>query len=438
MNYLQTQLPPQDKNIEQSFLVSILQDDKRFIDALLLKHKEFYVTQHQKIFKAMQSLYKNQERIDLVTLHGKLEKPDLDYLIKISSFAEYTNNIPKCVEIIQGHAVNRDLLTSICKIKEFVYTGNSNALDYAQTEIMKYKVVQSQGEIFNIKELIQDQIDQIEQHNTVKKNQGLFLGFKSLDKYINLQEGVYSVIAGRPSMGKTAFALTIIRNMALEGGKPGIISLEMGKSKLINRWLSMLTGINTMNFSRFNAIKPPEWQSLTDAAAEIYSKWDVLITDAPAHNINTVERQARQMVSKGADCLFIDQLSHIGGESDDDFKNYTQHSNRIARLKRELKIPIFLMAQLNRKVEDRANKEPKLSDLKMTGSLEEDADIVFLLFRPEYYEQDPQEKREKARDVVINIAKNRDGTTYREGDVIIFDKGRTLFEEDYNRLNQYY
>ena len=429
-------LPPQDKDIEKTLLVSILQDDKRFLDAAILKSNQFYDPKHQTIFKAMQELHYNQERIDLMTLHDKLKKDDLDYLLKASDFAEYTNNISKCVDIIQKHDINRNLLNSISAIKEVIYESNKNALDFAQSEIMKYKVTQSQGEIYNIKDLIHNQIDKIEKDNTNKREQGLSLGFKSLDKWINLHEGVYSVIAGRPSMGKTAFALTIIRNMALSGAKPGIISLEMGKGKLVNRWLSMLTGINTMNFSRFNAINKKEWQSLHDAAEEIYSRWDISITDAPAHDIRTIERQARQMVSKGVNCLFIDQLSFIGG-TDDEFKRYTKNSNTIARLKRELKIPIFLLAQLNRKVEDRLNKKPKLSDLKMTGSLEEDADIVFLLYRPEYYEQDPEKKREIARDVVVDIAKNRDGTTYKEGDVIVFDKGRTLFEEDYTRIHGY-
>ena len=239
------------------------------------------------------------------------------------------------------------------------------------------------------------------------------------------------------STHNTAFALTIIRNMTMAGGKPGIISLEMGKGKLLNRWLSMLTGINTMNFNRYQALNTMDWQALRDAAIQIHDLWDVLITDAPAKSIETVERQARQMVGEGADSIFIDQLSHIGSTSDDDVKNYTKHSNRIARLKKELNVPIFLLAQLNRKVEDRADKEPKLSDLKMSGSLEEDSDICLLLYRPEYYEKDIDKKRMVARDVVINIAKNRDGATYRESDIIVFDKGRTLFEEDFSRAQKY-
>ena len=302
---------------------------------------------------------------------------------------------------------------------------------------MGYKINREQGDIFNIKDLIFDHIEKIKKNNTTQNSGGIKTGFQSLDKWLNLQGGVYSIIAGRPSMGKTAFALTMIRNMAISGNKPGILSLEMGKNKLINRWLSMLTGINTMNFNRYNALKSSDWQNLSDAATEIYDLWDVLITDSPARSIEVVERQARKMVADGVNVLFIDQLNQIGALTDDDVKKFTKHSHRIAQLRTELKIPIFLLAQINRKVEDRSKKEPILSDLKMSGSLEEDPDIVFLLYRPEYYEQNIERKRLILNDVVINIAKNRDGVTYREGDVIVFDKGRTLFEEDFSRLQKY-
>ncbi len=430
-------LPPQNIEAEESLLASVLINDKNFKACEYLLPQDFYNAKNQSIFKAMKDLSNKGERIDLVTVGPGL-KDILGHLMQIVDNAPVSTNAKAHAKIIKDNATKRNLLFSISAINEKIYTDSvEKVLDYAQSEILGYKVSRGQGKIYNIKDLIHQQIDQIEKNNTQEAIGGLSLGFSSLDKWVNMQDGVYSVIAGRPSMGKTAFALTIIRNMALRGGKPGIISLEMGRGKLINRWLSMLTGINTMNFNRYNALSRKDWQNLKDAANEIYDLWDVLITDAPAKTIETVERQARQMVADGANSIFIDQLSHIGSTTDDDVKNYTKHSNRIARLKKELNVPVFLLAQLNRKVEDRNDKEPKLSDLKMTGSLEEDADIVFLLYRPEYYEKDQDAKKEIARDVVINIAKNRDGVTYRESDVIVFDKGRTLFEEDFSRIKNY-
>ena len=431
-------LPPQNIEAEESLLASILLNDKWFKDCEYLHENDFYKTDHRIIFESMKDLNRKQERIDLVTLGANLKLKDHDLAGRLTAIADnaaIAMNPKAYAKIIKDNATKRDLLNTVSAINEKIYTDDvTTILDFAQSKILGYKVTRGQGKIYNIKDLVHGQIDKIEKSQTQENTGGVSLGFTSLDKWVSMQDGVYSVIAGRPSMGKTAFALTIIRNMALRGGKPGIISLEMGRGKLLNRWLSMLTGINTMNFNRYNGLSQKDWQTLKDAANEIYELWDVLITDAPARTIEVVERQARQMVADGATSIFIDQLSHIGSTTDDDVKNYTKHSNRIASLKKELNIPIFLLAQLNRKVEDRSDKEPKLSDLKMTGSLEEDADIVFLLYRPEYYEKEAEAKKQKARDVVINIAKNRDGVTYRETDVIVFDKGRTLFEEDFSRL----
>jgi len=433
-------LPPQDIEAEESLLASIFVNDKSFKDCDYLKPDDFYKTDHQTIFNIMKDLSRKNERINLVTVGSKLKEDEklVRRIISISESAPIYTNLKTHAKIIHNNSVKRNLLISVSAINEKIYTDSlEKLLDYAQSEILGYKVSRDQGEIHHIKDIIEAQIDFIEKKQTQENLTGVRTGFSSLDKFLDLEGAVYSIIAGRPSMGKTAFALTMIRNMAMAGEKPGVLSLEMGRGKLANRWLSMLTGINTMNFNRYNALKGNDWQELTDAAGEIHDLWDVLVSDAPARTIESVERQARQMVADGVNVLFIDQLNQIGALTDDDVKNFTKHSHRISQLKKELNIPIFLLAQLNRKVEDRSNKEPRLSDLKMSGSLEEDPDIVFLLYRPEYYETDPDEKRKIVKDAVVNIAKNRDGVTYRESDVIVFDKGRTLFEEDFSRTQQY-
>jgi replicative DNA helicase len=435
-------LPPQNINAEETIIASILANDKSFKTCNYLKDSDFYKTDHQIIFEIMHSLAIKQSRIDILLVGQELIKKNREdiarYLSKVYDNATIYANLESHAKIIKSESVKRALLNSLSTINEKIYSDDiEKTLDFAQSEILGYKVTSDQGNIHHIRDLVNLQIDIIERKQTHENLSGIKTGFSSIDKYLDLEGAIYSIIAARPSMGKTAFALTIIRNMAMAGEKPGILSLEMGNGKLINRWLSMLTGINTMNFNRFNALKSEDWQNIKDAAGEIYDLWDVLISDAPARSIETIERQARQMVSDGVNVLFIDQLNQIGGLTDDDVKNFTKHSHRISQLKKELNIPIFLLAQLNRKVEDRSNKEPRLSDLKMSGSLEEDPDIVFLLYRPEYYETDKAKKIEKARDVVVNIAKNRDGATYREKDVIVFDKARTLFEEDFSRIQQY-
>lgn len=432
-------LPPQNIDAEESLIASILVNDK-ILDDCNLKPDDFYKTIHQDVYKIFLGLKAKGERVDLVSVGACLmENKDLiQHLVRLAETAPITSSGKTTSKIIKSDSVKRSLINSISAITEKVYTTDlDKLLDFAQSEVMKYTVSSQDNKIYHIKDLLVEHIEQIEQHNQNEKQQTVKLGFKCLDQRLYLDGPNYVVIAGRPSMGKTAFALSAIKNMATDNQRPGIISLEMGKGKLLDRWLAMVTGINSMNFHKYKALSQQEWQTLTDTVSVMYDAWDVLISDAPATSIESLERQARQMRAKGATALFIDQLSQIGGGSDDDVKNYTKHSNRVARLKKELDIPIFMLAQLNRKVEDRTDKEPRLSDLKMTGSLEEDSDVSILLYRPEYYVKNKHEKAAIERDAVVNIAKNRDGETYRETDVIVFNKRQTLFEEDFSRLGQY-
>lgn len=435
-------LPPQSIEAEESIIASVLISDEHFKDCECLEPEDFYKTNHQIVFKIMKVLNFKKERINIVTVGEVLIKNQNQDIAKhtltLMNNAPIAVNLKSHAKIIKEASMKRAMLFSLSKINEKIYTENfTSILDFAQSEMLNHKLSNGQSKIYNIKDLIYDHLDRIEKNNTQESKTLIKLGFETLDKWIDLQEESYIIIAGRPSMGKTSFALTIIKNMAMQGGKPGIISLEMGKNRLLNRWLSMITGINTMNFNKYHGLKNDDWQNLSDAASTIHELWDVLISDGPANSIEELERQARQMKEDGATALFIDQLSHIGGKSDDDVKNFTKHSKRITQLKTELKIPIFLLAQLNRKVEERPDKEPKLSDLKMSGSLEEDPDIVILLYRPEYYEKSIHDKKAVERDAVVNIAKNRDGVVYKERDVIVFDKGRTLFEEDFSRIRKY-
>lgn len=434
-------LPPQNLEAEESLLASILVYDNIFEDCDL-DPEDFYKTDHQKIFKIMKNLKSKGERIDLVTIGSCLMAEDnrdlIYYISKLPDTAPLTTNIKSTVKIIKSLSVKRKLAISIMNIQDKIDSSSlENLIDFAQSEIMKFTVTDSENKIFHISDLLTNHIDTIEKHNTIKKTNAIKTGFQSLDKRLDIDGPTYSIIAGRPGMGKTAFALSIIKNMALNNQKPGILSLEMGKNKLLDRWLAMMTGINSMNFHKYQALNAKDWQKIQDAVTTISDLWNVYISDAPARSIGILERQARQMVSKGVNALFIDQLNQIGAKGDDDFKNFTRHSQRIAQLKKELGIPIFLLSQLNRKVEDRSNKEPTLADLKMSGSLEEDPDIIIFLYRPVYYETDQHKKALIERDVYVNIAKNRDGETYNEKNLIIYDKSRTLFEEDFSRLAEY-
>jgi len=434
-------LPPQNIDAEESLLASILVFDNVFDDCDL-DPEDFYKTDHQKIFRTMKTLRVKGERIDLVTIGSCLmasgDSDLIGYISKIPDTAPLTANVKSTVKIIKSCSVKRKLAISIMNIQDKIDASSLESLiDFAQSEIMKFTTNDDENKIFHIADLLPKHIDKIEKDTSIEKTNSIKTGFKSLDRHLDIDGPTYIIIAGRTSMGKTSMALSIMKNMALSQQRPGILSLEMGKNRLLDRWLAMMTGINSMNFHKYKALRPHDWEKIRDAATTISELWNVYISDAPARSISILERQSRQMFAKGVNALFIDQLSQIGAKGDDDFKNFTKHSQRIATLKKELGIPIFVLAQLNRKIEDRADKRPVLSDLKMSGGLEEDVDVCMLLYRPSYYEKDPNKKAAIEREVHVDIAKNRDGDTYREENVIVYDKTRTLFEEDFSRLSEY-
>jgi replicative DNA helicase len=217
-------------------------------------------------------------------------------------------------------------------------------------------------------------------------------------------------------MGKTAFAVTCMRNLSHLGVACGFLSIEMGRQEILNRWLSMETGINSMKFFQYQGLNEYELQKIDEAAKEM-TNWNIQIDDTGSVGIEDVERKCRKMVRNGARILFIDQLSKIRGKTGDQFRDYTTNCNRIADLKKELEIPIFLLSQLNRELEKRNDKRPTLADLKNTGALEEDADAVIFLFRPEYYEKDEHKKAAIKAQAEVHIAKNRNGTCFLDNKI---------------------
>jgi len=192
----------------------------------------------------------------------------------------------------------------------------------------------------------------------------------------------------------------------------------------------METGINSMKFYQYRGLDTYEIEQLEQAAKEM-TRWDIQMDDTGSVGIEDVERKTRKMVRNGAKVVFIDQLSKIRGKTGDQFKDYTVNCNRIADLKKELEIPIFLLSQLNRELEKRVDKRPTLADLKNTGALEEDADAVIFLFRPEYYEKDTNKKLEIRDHAEVAIAKNRNGICITDTQVR-FEHSRGMFYQGEN------
>ena len=245
-----------------------------------------------------------------------------------------------------------------------------------------------------------------------ESEQGYKTGFDSFDALLNIRNALLILIAGRPGMGKTAFALSIVRRMCLDDISVGFFSLEMPKEEIDDRFTQMDTAISTNDMNRYRGVTDRQLKEINGSCNDRRA-WKLQIDDGSS-TIDAIERKARRMRRMGIQILFIDQASRISGGRGSDYEKFTERSNRIAALKKELKIPIVLLAQINRGSDMTASKEPSVSHLKQTGSFEEDADIIFLLHRPEEFETDPVKKAPLIGRAIVNMAKHRQGQTLRE------------------------
>jgi replicative DNA helicase len=434
-------IQPHNLEAEQALLSACIIDNANFEHCLDLNPSEFYDFKNQILFKHMLNMQSKKEAVDLVTLANELiEYRELEkaggagYLAYIADSAPIAMNCGFYADIISEMAIKRKTISFASKLYEnaFMNTPVSELIDFAQSEAMTLQQSKRGDTILKMEEIIGQQVFDIEKQNSTPKERTLLLGFPRIDNLLNIEGAKLIVISARPAMGKTAFAVTCMRNLARLGVNCGFLSIEMGKEEILNRWLAMETGINTMKFYQYQGLSLDEVEQLRNAVEEM-KQWAIQIDDTGSVGIEDVERKCRKMVRNGAKVLFIDQLSKIRGKTGDQFKDYTTNCNRIADLKKELETPIFLLSQLNRELEKRSDKRPTLADLKNTGALEEDADAVIFLFRPEYYEKNEQEKMRIRTHAEINIAKNRNGQTWVETNVRFIHK-RTMFcheEENY-------
>ena len=427
-------LPPHNIEAEQALISACLIDNKNFEECSDLNPIEFYDMRHQQIFKAMLNLHAKRISVDLVTLanelqeHRELEKiGGGSYLAYIADKAPFGFSASSYTNIISDFAIRRKSITigNQLVIRAYDSKDVAEVIDYAQSEAMMLQQSKRGDNIEYIENSISPHFENILKVNTTEKMRDLILGFPRIDKVLNIEGAKLIIIAGRPSMGKTAFAVTCMRNLSRLGVNCGFLSIEMGKDAILNRWLSMETGINSMRFFQYQGLDADDVEILKDAVEQM-KQWKIQIDDTGSVGIEDVERKCRKMVRNGAKVLFIDQLSKIRGKTGDQFKDYTVNCNRIADLKKELETPIFLLSQLNRELEKRSDKRPTLADLKNTGSLEEDADAVLFLFRPEYYEKTPEKKAPILDHAEICIAKNRNGTCFTDN-MVRYEHGRGMF-----------
>jgi replicative DNA helicase len=426
---MMNKLPPQNLEAEKIILAGILIDPEQGREALdAVRASDFYNGNHKLIFNAALDLAARKERIDLVTIKSRLaETGDLEKIGGQGYLADLTDYItvsvlPACQEV-REKANRRDFITKTARNMAAAYditSDFSKILDKAQADILGI----DNSQVDSSQDMATWAIQSVNRYGHKHEHTGIKTGFSVLDRYTGgLLGSALMIIAARPGIGKTAMMLSMARNMARAGHHVGLFSIEMDGQQLMDRLFSMETGINSVRLSTRARITREEADRITQAAESI-AEWPILIDDTGGLSISELKRRCRKMKKEGVEIIFIDQLSKItGGQGRSEYERKTDIVNQVSGLVKELRLPVVLLAQINRNIEGRADKAPTLADLKSTGSLEEDADMILLGHREYVYSQDPADKYR----ATWELAKHRAGPTRKIE--MAWNPKLTLFED---------
>ncbi len=431
---MKDRIPPHNLEMEQALLCALLLNTSG-IEDIDLSTDDFYSKKHSLIFQSMLELKGEKQPIDLMTLadrlqrKGELQTINPAYLAHIANEAPAAVNAQAYAKSIKDLSSVRSAITSCLEIIDegFSTTDPEVFIGTAQAKIMALQAAGSHDQIVSIDQLCIRATERIKQSQDGKVSSGLDLGLPVIGRGMHIAGSKLIIIAARPGMGKTGLMLSMAKFLALQGVRITIISIEMDADELMDRLLSDEANINNLCFYAPGMIGDRGMADL-DMAAATLSSLPIFIDDTPCRSVLDIERRARKAKRDGSQIVFIDQLSKIPYPSKSgSFEGYTLNCNRIAALKKELRIPIVLLSQLNRELEKRRDKTPTLSDLKQTGAIEEDADIILFLYRPGYYEKlaNPRKDSDQSKTEII-CAKNRSGATGVEQRVL-FNAKRGMF-----------
>ena len=421
--FLMDRVPPHNHEAEQSVIGAIFLDQTALITASeILIAEDFYRISHQKIFQTMLYLSDHGKPIDLVTvteeLSSKKELEDvggLSYLTELANAVPTAANVGHYAKIVEEKSILRRLIRVATGILEDGYSREDEVealLSEAEKKVMEVSNRKNAGDFKHIKDVLVNTYDNIEQLQNRKGDvTGIPTGFKDLDRMTaGFQRNDLIIVAARPSVGKTAFALNIAQNVAIRAGENvAIFSLEMGAEQLVMRLLCAEGNIDAQAL-RTGALSTEDWGKLTMAMGSL-SNSGIFIDDTPGVRVSELRAKCRRLAQEhGLGMILIDYLQLIQG-SGKPGENRQQEVSEISRslkaLARELKVPVIALSQLSRGVEQRQDKRPMMSDIRESGSIEQDADIVAFLYRDDYYDKESENKNM----IEIIIAKQRNGPT---------------------------
>ncbi len=414
--------PPNNIEAEKAVLGSMLTKKTAVDDAIeILKGDDFYREAHRIVFNTMKVLHHDDIPVDIVTLSEQLAKDNMlekaggpGFIASLANAVPSASNVSYYANIVREKSDLRNLLNAANDISAMVYDGEedvSTIIDRSEKRIMDVSSRRNTGDFEPLFDIVMDTIDRI---NVVYEAHGGLTGiptdFTDLDKLTSgLQPSDLILVAARPSMGKTAFTLNIASNVAFRGRKTvAFFSLEMSKSQLMQRILCSETCLDAQKV-RIGDLPPSDWARLINMAGNI-SKAPLYIDDTAGIQINELRSKARRLKAQhGLDLIIIDYLQLMQGSGkvsgDNRQAEIAEISRALKALARELNVPIIALSQLSRSVENRQIKRPMLSDLRESGSLEQDADIVMFLYREDYY--DKETKDQNITEVIV--AKHRNG-----------------------------
>ena len=433
-------VPPQNIEAEQSVLGSILIEQSAIAKISdILQPEDFYREAHKMVYRAAMTLFERGEAIDFITVIDTLRREEsleraggISYITSLANGVPTAANIVFHAKIVQEKSLLRRLIHAATDIAALGYAETEEVervLDQAEQKILEVATRKIGQDYAPIKEIIFSTLDKIDEMHKAKGGiTGLSTGFTNLDKLTGgFQRSDLILIAARPSMGKTAFVLNVAQHMATRDKKSvAIFSLEMPREQLALRMMCAEGLIDSQRF-RTGAMSSEEWKNLVDAADRL-SASPMFIDDTAGVNAVELRNKARRISKEhGLDCIIIDYLQLMDGGAHSRIDNRQQQISDISRslkaLARELQVPVIALSQLSRGPESRTSRKPMLSDLRESGSLEQDADMVAFLYREDYY--NPETEKKNLTELII--AKNRNGPT--ETVELYFHKNFTRFTD---------
>jgi len=416
---------PQNIEAEKAVIGAMLMDKEAIEKALgILTRDDFYSRRYGLMFEVIRKLYADMDRdsvVDLVTVQEQLAKEGAPAEMQTADFVRslyeadpVSINIQSYAEIVRNKAIQRRLINTCGEISQLCYDDNEKTEDIlAETENRIFDILKkgTTAEFVPIDEIAIEVYNKIQQAVLSKDHiTGLTTGFTDLDNMTTgFQPSDFILIAARPSMGKTAFVLNILEHVAVKKNRPCMIfSLEMSKQQLVNRLFAMDSGIDAQDL-RSGKISETDQERLLDTADRIGSS-NMIIDDTPAITVTELRSKCRKMkLERGLDLVIIDYLQLMSGggmrHNDNRQQEVSDISRSLKALARDLECPVVALSQLSRAVETRTDKRPMLSDLRESGAIEQDADVVMFLYRDEYYHPDSEHKGEAE----VIIAKQRNG-----------------------------